>query len=726
MAQGSRQVQTQAQQQVQTLSPQQILVVKLLELPAVELEDRIHAELLENPALEEGKEDTASDDFSENSDTEGSAEDSGANEYDSLSDYLSEDDIPDYKLQENNRSKGEQAEEIPFSDATSFYETLKEQLSERDLTEHQRELAEYLIGSLDDDGLLRKSLDSICDELAIYAGIECTQEELEEALKIIQDFDPAGLGARNLQECLLIQIHRKIEQQHFTPSPLLYIEEAIISECYEEFTRKHWDKIQQKLGLEEDAFEQAIKEICKLNPRPGASLGEAIGRNMQQIIPDFIVDTYDDGTINLALNNRNVPELRMSRDFTEMVEEHTKNRANQSKESKEAMMFLKQKMDAAQGFIDAVKQRQNTLMTTMQAIIDLQRPFFLEGDESLLRPMILKDVAERTGLDISTISRVSNSKYVQTNYGIYSLKFFFSDGYVTEDGEEMSVREIRKILKECIDNEDKKKPYTDDELTDILKEKRISYSTPHGSQVQATVEHTGGKTEEVIINLRTLFMEEQHIVADRTLIRTARVISAIFTPFSIPFLAFLILFLFSYLRIMPIQYKLIVLGVVYCFTILMPTLTIFLFRKINGFSPEDLGERKRRFMPFLLTITSYVFCLVMMHRLNIPWYMTGIILAALIMMVICIVVNLKWKLSEHMAGVGAIVGGLVSFSALFGYNPVWWLCLFILIAGVLGTARIILQHHTLGEVLVGFAVGLICSLLVLHPLSNILFRIFLF
>ena len=221
-------------------------------------------------------------------------------------------------------------------------------------------------------------------------------------------------------------------------------------------------------------------------------------------------------------------------------------------------------------------------------------------------------------------------------------------------------------------------------------------------------------------------VEEQHIVADRSLIRTARVISAIFTPFSIPFLAFLILFLFSYLRIMPIQYKLIVLGVVYCFTILMPTLTIFLFRKINGFSPEDLGERKRRFMPFLLTITSYVFCLVMMHRLNIPWYMTGIILAALIMMVICIVVNLKWKLSEHMAGVGAIVGGLVSFSALFGYNPVWWLCLFILIAGVLGTARIILQHHTLGEVLVGFAVGLICPLLVLHPLSNILFRIFLF
>ncbi|MCF0255568.1 phosphatase PAP2 family protein [Bacteroides heparinolyticus] len=219
---------------------------------------------------------------------------------------------------------------------------------------------------------------------------------------------------------------------------------------------------------------------------------------------------------------------------------------------------------------------------------------------------------------------------------------------------------------------------------------------------------------------------EEHIIADRTLIRTAKVISAIFTPFSIPFAAFLILFIFSYLRIMPLQYKLIVLGVVYCFTILMPTLTIFIFRKINGFSQEDLVDRKKRYVPFILTITSYIFCLLMMHRLNIPWYMTGIILAALITMVICVVVNLKWKLSEHMAGAGAVVGGLVAFSALFGYNPVWWLCLFILVAGVLGTARIILQHHTPGEVMGGFAVGLVCSLLVLHPVSNILFRIFLF
>ena len=474
MAQASRQIQTQTQQQIQTLSPQQILAVKLLELPAVELEDRVRAELLENPALEEGKEATADNDYADDTpDTETeSPEDGGDTGYDSLGDYLTEDDIPDYKLQENNRSRDERPEEIPFSDTTSFYETLKEQLGEHDLSEHQRTLAEYLIGSLDDDGLLRKSLDSISDELAIYAGIETTPQELEEALHVIQSFDPPGLGAQSLQECLLIQIRRKMEQQpKGADLSLLKAEEAIVADCYEEFTRKHWDKIQQKLGIGEDLCEQAIREVCRLNPRPGASMGETIGKNMQQIVPDFLVDTYDDGTISLTLNNRNVPELRMNRDFTEMLEEHTKNRANQSKESREAMMFLKQKIDAAQGFIDAIKQRQNTLLTTMQAIIDLQRPFFQEGDESLLRPMILKDVAERTGLDISTISRVSNSKYVQTNYGIYPLKFFFNDGYTTESGEEMSVREIRRILKECIDNEDKKKPYTDDELTEILKQK---------------------------------------------------------------------------------------------------------------------------------------------------------------------------------------------------------------------------------------------------------------
>ncbi len=465
MVQGSRQVQTQAQQQVQTLSPQQILAVKLLELPTMELEERIHAELLDNPALEEGKEAPDNDTENDYNVDENGDPNPESSEDLSLGDYRTEDDIPDYKLQENNRSKGEIAEEIPFSDTTSFYEILKEQLSMQDLDAHQKELAEYIIGSLDDDGLLRKSNDTLIDELAIYHGISTTPEELEHIINIIQDFDPAGIGARSLQECLLLQIKRKEN------SLLKQIEYDIIDKYCDDFTRKNKEKIIQRLGISEEQYDAAVAELVKLNPRPGSSLGEAIGKNFQQIIPDFIVETEDDGTILLSLNNHNIPELRLSREFTEMLDEHTRNKNNQSKESKDAMLFLKQKVDAAQGFINAVKQRQQTLMSTMQAIIDLQRPFFQEGDESLLKPMILKDVAERAKLDISTVSRVSNSKYVQTNFGIYALKFFFSDGYTTEDGEELSIREIKRILKELVNGEDKNKPYTDDELADCLKEK---------------------------------------------------------------------------------------------------------------------------------------------------------------------------------------------------------------------------------------------------------------
>lgn len=465
MVQGSRQVQTQAQQQVQTLFPQQILAVRLLELPTMELEERIHAELLDNPALEEGNEAPDNDTENDYNVDENGDPNPESSEDLSLGDYRTEDDIPDYKLQENNRSKGEVAEEIPFSDTTSFYETLKEQLSMQDLDAHQKELAEYIIGSLDDDGLLRKSNDTLIDELAIYHGTSTTPEELEHIINIIQDFDPAGIGARSLQECLLLQIKRK------ESSPLKQIEYDIIDKYCDDFTRKNKEKIIQRLGISEEQYDAAVAELVKLNPRPGSSLGEAIGKNFQQIIPDFIVETEDDGTILLSLNNHNIPELRLSREFTEMLDEHTRNKNNQSKESKDAMLFLKQKVDAAQGFINAVKQRQQTLMSTMQAIIDLQRPFFQEGDESLLKPMILKDVAERAKLDISTVSRVSNSKYVQTNFGIYALKFFFSDGYTTEDGEELSIREIKRILKELVNGEDKNKPYTDDELADCLKEK---------------------------------------------------------------------------------------------------------------------------------------------------------------------------------------------------------------------------------------------------------------
>ena len=458
-------IQIQSQQQLQTLSPQQILVVKLLELPTVELEDRIHSEVLENPALEEGSVGESSD---ERESEISSDEDSGGGESAEdliLGDYSNDDEIPDYKVRSDVDRTVSRAEDIPFSDAVSFYDILKEQLGERDLSSHMCDLVEYLIGSIDSDGLLRKDLSNIEDELLFNYNVQTNQKELTQALHILQDFDPAGIGARNLQECLLLQIDRKED------SPVKRIEQRIIMKCYEEFTRKHWDKIIQKLNITQKDFEEAKDELIHLNPRPGSSLGEVTGRNFQQIVPDFIVETMDDGSIIMNLNDYHVPELHLNRIFADMLEEHTKNKANQSKESREAMQFVKQKLDAAQGFIDAIKQRQHTLTVTMQAIIDLQRPFFKEGDETLLRPMILKDVAERTDLDISTISRVSNSKYVQTNYGIYSLKFFFSDGYTKDDGEELSVREIRMALKDCINKEDKSRPLTDDELAAKLKEK---------------------------------------------------------------------------------------------------------------------------------------------------------------------------------------------------------------------------------------------------------------
>jgi RNA polymerase sigma-54 factor len=303
------------------------------------------------------------------------------------------------------------------------------------------------------------------DELILYRGIYSNPEEMDRILSIIQDFDPAGIGARSLQECLLLQLKRKPQ------SPSRTIQEAIISKCCDDFTRKNKEKIIQKLDITEEEYDNAVSELIKLNPRPGSSLGETMGKSMQQIVPDFIVETEDDGTITLNLNNKNIPELRLSKEFKELLEEHTINKENQSKEAYDAFLFLRQKVDAAQGFINAIKQRQETLSSTMQAIIHLQRAFFQEGDELLLKPMILKDVAERAKLDVSTVSRVSNSKYVQTNFGIYPLRFFFSDSYTTEKGEELSVREIKRVLQEIVDQENKNTPYNDDELTERMNQK---------------------------------------------------------------------------------------------------------------------------------------------------------------------------------------------------------------------------------------------------------------
>ena len=450
------------QKLLQRLSPQQIQVIKLLEIPTMQLEQRIKKELEENPTLEEGNE---YDDEQLQNETQNDEIEKQNDEEFTLEDYLNDEEIPSYRLSASNYSKDDKHEDIPFSTGISFHEHLNNQLGLRVLTELEKNLGIYLIGNIDDDGYLRRKLSAIADDLAFSVGVETTEEELEQILYIIHDFDPEGVGARDLQECLLIQIDKKDQS-----IPQIALAWKILKHHFEEFTRKHYDKIKTRLNLSDEELKDAIDEILKLNPKPGGSFNDPHNRSSFHIVPDFILDLIE-GELILSLNSRNVPDLKINREYSQMLESYAVNRANATQQQKEAVTFVKQKIDSAKWFIDAIKQRQNTLMFTMQAIIEYQEEFFRTGDDVNLRPMILKDIAEVTGLDISTISRVANSKYVQTNFGIYSLKYFFSEGMQTDSGEEVSTKEIKKILQDCIDAEDKVKPLTDEKLMDILKEK---------------------------------------------------------------------------------------------------------------------------------------------------------------------------------------------------------------------------------------------------------------
>ena len=473
------QIQEQLQQQKlgQTFSQQQLLQSSLIELPVAQLVDRINTEMNDNPALEtESPYDddtiaTEEADFGGGSDADGAEDFETATEREERQSALDEalngigrddEDLPVYQ---SGSSYSEDREEMVYGETESFYDQLKEQVGEMELTDKERDIIEYLIGSLDDDGLLRKDLSIVSDELAIYHNIDASEKEIEHVLLILQAFDPAGIGARSLQECLLLQIERR------DPSKLRDLMERVVNDYFEAFTRKHWDKIQEDLKLNDTQAEALFHELRKLNPRPGASLGETVGRSMQQITPDFIVDTQDDGTITFTLNNGEVPELKVSQSFVDSMKEYQQNKEHMSKQTKEALLYIKKKVDAAQGFIEAVKVRRHTLSVTMRAIIQLQRQFFLDGDEASIRPMILKDVAEKSGLDISTVSRVSNSKYAQTRWGTFPLRHFFSDGYVTESGEELSTRQIKAALRDLVEAEDKRKPLSDDQLKDLLAEK---------------------------------------------------------------------------------------------------------------------------------------------------------------------------------------------------------------------------------------------------------------
>jgi RNA polymerase sigma-54 factor len=446
------------QRLLQKLSPQQIQVIKLLEIPTMQLEQRIKSELDENPILELIEGDDSDDDYSDDSD------DSTSDDEFSLEDYLNEEDIPSYRLAANNYSKDDKQLDMPYSSGVSFHDSLIEQLGLTDLNEEEKLIAEYVIGNIDEDGYLRRDLLSISDDLAFHRNTEVKLEDLERYLEIIQDFDPPGIGARDLQECLMLQILRKKGKNSTC------LASKIIQDNFEEFTKKHYDKIIRKYEITEEELKEAIDEILKLNPKPGSSYYNPMSKSNQVIVPDFLLDNLE-GELQLSLNQKNAPDLQLNGTYLNLMKAYSVNKNMASKDQKEALLFMKQKLDSAKWFIDAIRQRQQTLMVTMLEIIKFQKEFFQDGDETKLRPMILKDIADITGLDISTISRVSNSKYIQTHFGIYPLKYFFSEGMQTDTGEEVSTREIKTILQDCVNNEDKRHPVTDEKLALILKDK---------------------------------------------------------------------------------------------------------------------------------------------------------------------------------------------------------------------------------------------------------------
>ena len=428
--------------QQQKLSPLQIQTIKLIEKPIQELEQIVRKELEENPVLDDSPAESKDDD-----------PDDAPREV-SLSELNEDDPTPSYKLHVNNYGKDERPQYNTFSVKQSFTQSLMEQLGFRDLSDHERSVASFIIGSLDEDGYLRRDLESLVDDLAFRANISTDEDEVARMLRVIQEFDPPGVGARNLRECLLIQLRG---MKH---TPEVVNAERILSDYFDEFSNRHFQKVMSRLGLSEEEMKAAMARIVKLNPSPGGQVDDSYNDQAQQIIPDFVLN-LEDGELRLTMPRFSIPEIRVNRKYAELLLEAA---SSSERQKKEAATFVKQKMDSAKWFVEALKQRHHTLQSTMQAILDYQHDYFLDGDESHLRPMVLKDIAEKTGFDISTISRVVNSKYIETHFGIFPLKYFFSEGLENQEGEEVSTRELKKVLQECVDAEDKRKPLTDDQL----------------------------------------------------------------------------------------------------------------------------------------------------------------------------------------------------------------------------------------------------------------------
>jgi len=460
------------QRLLQKLSPQQIQLMKLLQVPTANLEERIKEEMEENPALEldedkMGEQDELKDEFSENGEAEMEEPDGSEDEYDNvdISEYVQDgdDDIAEYKMRDENYGEEDDKKVTPHKTETSFYELLLDQLGLLKLDDHQQKIAEQIVGSIDEDGYLRRDTTAIVDDLAFRQNISTTEAEVESLIKSVQQFDPPGVAARNLQECLLLQLRRQQED-----GQNVYTAIKAISKYFDEFTKKHYEKIQRGLDLTDDELKEVMHQIIRLNPKPGGIATET-NKAENYVVPDFFI--YNNaGKLELTLNSRNAPELRISEGYRDMLKEYDRG-AKKDKRQKEAVLFIKQKIDSAKWFIDAIIQRQHTLFGTMTAIMNHQKEFFFSGDETTLRPMILKDIAEKTGQDISTVSRVANSKFVQTEFGTYRLKFFFSESLSTDSGEEVSTREVKKILSDFIEAESKRKPLSDEHLTEMLQQK---------------------------------------------------------------------------------------------------------------------------------------------------------------------------------------------------------------------------------------------------------------
>ena len=469
--------QRQQQRLLQKLSPQQVLVMRLLQQPVLSLEQRIKQEIEDNPALEEADDIIDTDEITDETTPESidADEDSFTDDDDdhnelkadnefSYEDYLDPDDIPDYKLFSNNRSADDEAWETPVVSGVSSQEYLLAQMGVQKIPDIQFVIASTIIGNLDENGYLAREIPALINDLAFNQNIEVTEEEVLQALMLVQGFDPPGIAARSLQECLLLQLTHKPDRTYSTD-----LAEVIVRYYFDEFSKKHYDKILQKAHISEEELKEAIEEITKLNPKPGFIIGEE-ARSSQYVVPDFLV-SLNDGELELNLNSRNTPELSINREYYSMLREYNKRKKKISSTEKAAMTFIKQKIDSARGFIDAIRQRQETLYFTMKAILDYQKEYFQTVDETRLKPMILKDISNKVGLDISTVSRVANSKYVQTPFGTFLLKSFFSESLQNSMGEEISTREIKKILNDIVEGENKSSPLTDEELEEILQKK---------------------------------------------------------------------------------------------------------------------------------------------------------------------------------------------------------------------------------------------------------------